>query len=144
VVAGLLSLALLIELHSSNRLLYDRLTHRSLALVIIAALCGLISIALSNERTVRHLRTRWVAALGVAAVIWAWGVAQYPVLLPRTSITLTNGGAPPTTLDALFVVFLVAVVLQGPAFLLLCTMQSRRMLGTDDAGLSSASLPEDH
>jgi cytochrome bd ubiquinol oxidase subunit II len=142
VVAGLLSMALLFELHSSNRHLYSRLTGRALPLVIVAALCGIITIALLNERVVRHQRTRSVAALGVAAVIWAWGVAQYPVLLPGTSITLSTGGAPQSSLDALFVVFLVAVVLVGPSFILLYAMQSRRLLGTHEAGLSSTTALE--
>ncbi|HTT59491.1 MAG TPA: cytochrome d ubiquinol oxidase subunit II [Acidimicrobiales bacterium] len=143
VVAGLLSLALLGELHGSNRLLYDRLTGRALPLVIIAALCGVVTIALLSERTMRHLGARSVAALGVGAVIWAWGVAQYPVLLPGTSVTLSTGGAPQSTLDALFAVFVVAVVLVGPSFLLLYKLQSRRLLGTDESGLSSPSLPGD-
>ena len=86
---------------------------------------------------------RLVAALGVAAVIWGWGVAQYPVLLPRTAVTLSTAGAPQSTLDAVFVVFLVAVVLLGPSFVLLYTLQSRRLLGTDDSALASTSLPDD-
>jgi hypothetical protein len=75
-VAGGLSLSLLAELHSSNRLLYDRLTGCSL--VIAVALCELISIAVLTAHTPRLKGTRLVAALGVAAVIWGWGVAQYP------------------------------------------------------------------
>jgi len=31
--------------------------------------------------------TRVLAALGVAAVVWGWGVAQYLVPLPGTSVT---------------------------------------------------------
>jgi cytochrome d ubiquinol oxidase subunit II len=142
VVAGALSLALLAELHSSNRFLYDRLTGRSLPLVIVAALCGLITIALMHVRPRRVVETRLVAALGVAAVIWGWGVAQYPVLLSRTSVTLSNAGAPESTLDALFVVFLVAVVLLGPSFVLLYTLQSRRVLSSDDSALGSTSRSE--
>ena len=143
IVAGALSLALLAELHSSNRLLYDRLTGRALPLVILAALCGLITIALLNLRRLRLKEVRLVAALGVAAVIWGWGVAQYPVLLPGTTVTLSTAGAPQSTLDAVFVVFLVAVVLLGPSFTLLYTLQSRRLLRTDDSALASTSPPDD-
>jgi cytochrome d ubiquinol oxidase subunit II len=139
IVAGVLSLALLAELHGSNRLLYDRLTGRAIPLVILAALCGLITITLLHMRRLRIVEMRLVAALGVAAVVWGWGVAQYPVLLPGTSVTLSNAGAPQSTLDAIFVVFLVAVVLLGPSFVLLYTMQSRRLLQTDDSALGSAS-----
>jgi cytochrome bd ubiquinol oxidase subunit II len=42
-----------------------------------------------------------IAALGVAALVW--GVAQYPVLLPGTAVTLTHAGAPQATLVALVV-----------------------------------------
>jgi cytochrome bd ubiquinol oxidase subunit II len=142
IVAGALSLSLLAELHRSNRLLYDRLTGRSLPLVIVAALCGLITITLLNGGRPRLKETRLVAALGVAAVIWGWGVAQYPVLLPGTTVTLANAGAPESTLDAVFVVFLVAVVLLGPSFLLLYTLQSHRLLQTDDSALASTSPPD--
>jgi cytochrome d ubiquinol oxidase subunit II len=110
--------------------------------VIVAALCGLVTIALVSERVERHRLTRAVAALGVTAVIWAWGVAQYPVLLPGTSITLSSGGAPEATLDALFGVFVLAAALVGPSFVLLYRMQGRRLLGTDESALSSRSLPE--
>jgi cytochrome bd-type quinol oxidase subunit 2 len=143
VVAGALSLSLLAELHSSNRLLYGRLTGRALPLVIVAALCGLITIALLNAHWLRLKGMRLVAALGVAAVVWGWGVAQYPVLLPRTTVTLSTAGAPQSTLDALFAVFLVAVVLLGPSFVLLYTLQSRRLPRTDDSALASTFLPND-
>jgi cytochrome d ubiquinol oxidase subunit II len=143
VISGVLSLGLLAELHSSDRFLYDRLTGRSLPFVIIAALCGVITIALLNGRWLRLRESRLFAALGVAAVIWGWGVAQYPVLLPGTTVTLSNAGAPAATLDALFVVFLVAIVLLGPSFILLYTLQSRRLLQTDDSALASTSPPTD-
>jgi cytochrome bd ubiquinol oxidase subunit II len=143
IISGALSLGLLAELHSSDRFLYDRLTGRSLPFVIIAALCGVITIALLHARWLRLTESRLFAALGVAAVIWGWGVAQYPVLLPGTTVTLSNAGAPAATLDALFVVFLVAVVLLGPSFILLYTLQSRHLLQTDDSALASTSPPTD-
>lgn len=142
-VSGALSLTLLVELHSSNRMLYDRLTGRALPLVLVAALCGFATIALANFRRVRLAEGRVVAALGVAAVIWGWGVAQYPVLLPHTTVTLSAAGAPPSTLDAIFVVFLVAVVLVGPSFLLLYNLQGRRLLRTDEALLDFTSPPDE-
>jgi cytochrome d ubiquinol oxidase subunit II len=79
-----LSLALLADLHTSNRLFYDRLTGLSLPLVILAALCGVITIALLSARRLSPNEMRLAAALGVAAVIWGWA-AQYPCsyLAPR-------------------------------------------------------------
>jgi hypothetical protein len=61
----------------------------------------------------------------------------------RTTVTLGTAGAPESTLDAVFVVFLVAVVLIGPSFVLLYTLQSRRLLRTDETALDSTSGPND-
>ena len=137
IVAGALSLAALASLHSSNRALYDRLTGRALALVVLAGVCGLLVVALLTAG--RREGIRIIAALGVAAVIWGWGVAQYPTLLPGTSLTLSNAGAPRTSLVAIVVVFIVAVVLLGPSFALLFTLQSRRVLvDADEQPISPA------
>jgi cytochrome d ubiquinol oxidase subunit II len=125
-VAGLLSLAALIELRSSSPALYARLTGRALPLVILAGVCGLAVFGLLTAG--RPKGTRVIAALGVAAVVWGWGVAQYPVLLPGTSVTLVNAGAPQATLVALIVVFAAAVLLVGPSFALLFALQSRQLL----------------
>ena len=51
--------------------------------------------------------------------MWGWGVAQYPVLLPGTAVTVTNAGALQATFDALIVLFVMAVLLVGPSFALL-------------------------
>ncbi len=143
VVAGGLSLALLAELHGSNRRLYDRLTGRALPLVILAGLCGLAVLVLLTPRWLRRTEVRVVAALGVAAVIWGWGVAQYPVLLPGTAVTLYNAGAPEATLVALVVVFVVAVMVVGPSFVLLFRLQSRGALRADEGGLLAGTDPGD-
>jgi hypothetical protein len=82
---------------------------------------------------------RVIAALGVAAVIWGWGVAQYPVLLPGTAVTLSNAGAPHATLVAIVVLFVVAVLVVGPSFALLFSLQGRRLLRADDGGAVLAS-----
>ena len=46
-ISGALSLATLVEIHSSNPALYHGLTHRALPLVIVAAGCGLAVVVLS-------------------------------------------------------------------------------------------------
>jgi cytochrome bd ubiquinol oxidase subunit II len=132
IIAGALSLAALLELRESNPALYDRLTSRALPLVILAGACGLAVLALLTAGW--HRGVRPVAALGVAAVVWGWGVAQYPVLLPGTEVTLSNAGAPGSTLVAIVVLFIVAVVLIGPSFGLLFTLQGRRLLGAGEQG----------
>ena len=83
IVAGALSLAALFELQNSDPAFFDRLTGRALPLVVLAGVCGLAVLALLTAGRTKGIRV--IAALGVAAVIWGWGVAQYPVLLPGTA-----------------------------------------------------------
>jgi cytochrome d ubiquinol oxidase subunit II len=127
VVAGALSLAALFELQNPDPALFDRLTGRALPLVVLAGVCGLAVLALLTAGRTKGIRV--IAALGVAAVIWGWGVAQYPVLLPGTAVTLTNAGATQATFVALVVVAIAAVILVVPSFALLFALQRRRMLG---------------
>jgi cytochrome bd ubiquinol oxidase subunit II len=129
IVAGALSLAALFELRHSDPALYARLTGRALPLVVVAGVCGLAVLALLTADRLTGVRV--IAATGIAAVVWGWGVAQYPVLLPGTAVTLTNAGAPESTLVAIVVLFIVAAVLIGPAFGLLYTLQGRRVLSDD-------------
>jgi cytochrome d ubiquinol oxidase subunit II len=137
IVAGALSLAALATLHSANPGLFAHLTGRALALMILAGACGLAVLALLT--TGRTAGTRVIAALGVSAVVWGWGVAQYPVLLPGTAVTLTNAGAPQATYGALVVVFVAAVLLLGPSFVLLFTLQHRRLLQADHSDAEGGS-----
>jgi cytochrome bd ubiquinol oxidase subunit II len=139
IVTGALSLATLAELHSSNAALFSRLTGRALPLVIAAGLCGLAVLVMLAVGWLHGVRV--IAAAGIAAVIWGWGVAQYPVLLPGTAVTLSNAGAPHTTLVALVVLFVVAVLIVGPSFALLFSLQGRRLLHTDDVGTVLATVP---
>jgi hypothetical protein len=103
--------------------LYGRLTGRALPLVVLAGVCGLAVLALLTAGRPRG--SRLIAALGVAAVIWGWGLAQYPLLLPGTDVTLTNAGATQATFVALVVVAIAAVILVVPSFALLYTLQGR-------------------
>jgi cytochrome bd ubiquinol oxidase subunit II len=137
IVAGALSLAGLAALHGSDPALYARLTGRALPLVVVAGVCGLTVLALLTVGRIRGVRI--IAVLGVAAVIWGWGVAQYPVLLPGTTVTLSNAGAPHDTLVALVVVFIAALLLIVPSFILLFTLQGRHLLSAGQDGTASAS-----
>jgi cytochrome bd ubiquinol oxidase subunit II len=140
VVAGALSLATLAELHSSAPALFSRLTGRALPLVIVAALSGLAVVVLLTLRlAVRPGLIRSLAALTVAAVVWGWGVAQYPVLLPGTAVTLTNAGAPQGTLVAIVVLFVAIAVIVGPSFVLLFFLQGRLVLQGEGGTALSAS-----
>jgi len=141
VAAGALSLALLLELHSSNPALYRHLTGRALPLVILAGICGVTVIVLLAARQTARGTARIVAALGLGGVIWGWGVAQYPTLLPGTALTLSNAGAPPATLVAIIVIFVVAVLTIGPSFALLFALQGRHQLRGEPATTLEAPDP---
>jgi cytochrome d ubiquinol oxidase subunit II len=125
-VSGALSLATLVEIHSSNPALFHGLTHRGLALVIVSAACGLA--VLASLATGRSQALRPLSVLGVTAVVWGWGVAQYPALLPGTGLTLSSGAAPHSILVTVVVVFVVAALLVGPSFLLLFSLHGRQLL----------------
>jgi hypothetical protein len=122
---------------NSDPAFFSRLTGRALPLVVLAGVCGLADLALLTAGRTKGIRA--VAALGVAAVIWGWGVAQYPVLLPRTAVTLTNAGATQATFVALIVVAIAAVILVVPSFALLFSLQGRSMLGGDEQGTPPAA-----
>jgi cytochrome bd ubiquinol oxidase subunit II len=134
-VAGALAAAGLLALHDEARYVYGRLTGEALPLVAVSALCGLAVIGLLLRRARgaegspsapgKAMRPLSVAA--VVAVIWGWGVAQFPYLLP-TSLTIGRSAAPDPTLDAVLVVFAVAVVVVLPALGLLYWLSQRDML----------------
>jgi cytochrome bd ubiquinol oxidase subunit II len=125
-ISGALALATLLELHTSNPALFHGLTNRALPLVIISAACGFAVIALLA--TGRSQALRPLSVLGVAAVVWGWGVAQYPTLLPGTGLTLSTGSAPHSILVTVVVVFVVAALLVGPSFVLLFWLHGRQLL----------------
>ena len=139
IITGALSLAALAELHISNPALFSRLTGRALPLVIIAGLCGLAVLGLLTASRPRGIRVP--AALGVAAVIWGWGVAQYPELLPGTTMTLTGTGTPHATLVAIIWLSAAAVLIVGPAYALLFSLQGRQVLQAGDAEADFPAQP---
>jgi cytochrome bd ubiquinol oxidase subunit II len=124
-VAGVAAAAGLLELHSEARYVFDRLVSQGLPLVILSALCGfgLLAVLLRGGR--RPLRP--LAAGAVVAVIWGWGVAQFPYLLPR-SLTIGEAAAPDPTLNVVFGVFAVAAVLVLPSLGLLYVLTQRDLL----------------
>ncbi|HEX6228064.1 MAG TPA: cytochrome d ubiquinol oxidase subunit II [Solirubrobacterales bacterium] len=125
-VAGAVALAGIFALRADARFVYDGLTSEGLPLVILSGVCGLAVLVLLARGTRRGLRP--LAALAVAAVIWGWGVAQYPYLLP-TSLEISEAAAPSPTLISVFVVFGVAAVLILPSLGLLYVLSQRGMVG---------------
>lgn len=126
VVAGAVALFGLIALHGEARYVYDRLIVEGLPLVIVSILCGFGVLALLLSRG--RLGLRPLAAGAVIAVIWGWGVAQFPYLLP-TSLKISQTAAPGPTLDAVLIVFVIAAIVVLPALGLLFWLSQRQLLG---------------
>ncbi len=139
-VAGAAAAVGLVELHAEARYVFDRLVAEGLPLVILSALCGIGLLAVlvrGRGAFVAHSETkaprpadlalRPLAAGAVVAVIWGWGVAQFPYLLP-TSLRIDQAAAPGPTLDIVFVVFAVAAVLVLPSLALLYALSQRDLL----------------
>jgi cytochrome d ubiquinol oxidase subunit II len=124
-VAGALAAAGIFAVDADARSLYHGLTHEGLPLVILSALCGLGALERLRRGAARGARPLAVGA--VVAVLWAWGVAQYPYLLPGT-LTIADGAAPSATLTSVLIVFGAAVVLVLPSIALLYTLAQRSLI----------------
>jgi cytochrome d ubiquinol oxidase subunit II len=124
-VCAALAVAGLIALHSDARSIFDGLTGDALPLVIVSLLCGSAVLVLLRRRALRGARVLAVGA--VAAMIWAWGIAQHPYLLPP-KLTIDDAAAPSATLTGLLIVAGVAVVLVVPSIALLFTLVQRNLV----------------
>jgi cytochrome d ubiquinol oxidase subunit II len=125
VVTGAFAAACLVVLHNDARYVFDGLTHEGLPLVILSLVCGSGVLLLLHRGARRGARLLAVGA--VAAVIWGWGVAQHPYLLPQT-LTIADAAAPSSTLTGVLVVFGVAVLLVLPALGLLFVLVQRNLV----------------
>jgi cytochrome d ubiquinol oxidase subunit II len=64
----------------------------------------------------RYVLARPAAAIAVAALLWGWALAQYPmVLLPDT--TIADAAAHPAVLQATLLVSVIGAVLLVPSLL---------------------------
>jgi len=125
VVAGVLAVAGILVLHDDARYVYDGLTSDGLPLVIVSGVCGAAALGMLARGNAVWARPFAVAA--VTAVVWGWGVAQHPYLLP-TSLKIDAAAAPHATLVSLVVILGVAVLIIGPALALLFTLHQRSLL----------------
>jgi cytochrome d ubiquinol oxidase subunit II len=123
--AGAIALAGIFVYRADARFIYDGLVHEGLPLVIASAVCGAGVLVLLWRGERRGARPLAVGA--VVAVIWGWGVAQYPYLLPQ-ALTIKDGAAASATLTAVLIVFGVAVVVVLPALGFLYTLAQRSVL----------------
>jgi cytochrome d ubiquinol oxidase subunit II len=131
-VAGAVAVAGIFVLRDDARYIYDGLTSEGLPLVLLSLACGVGALALL-WRGRRHdvpRGTRPLSVGAVVAVIWGWGAAQYPYLLPET-LTIEEAAGASETLTVVLVVFGIAVVVVVPALALLFTLDQRGLLEED-------------
>jgi cytochrome d ubiquinol oxidase subunit II len=129
IVTGILAFAGIFVLHADARYVFDGLTARALPVVLVSAICGAGSLFLLIRGVHRWARALSIGA--VASVVIAWGVAQWPYLLP-TSLKVSQAAAPSGTLTAVLVVFGVAAVTVLPAFGLLYVLDQRSLLNVTE------------
>lgn len=142
-VAGVLAGVNLVLLHGSAPYVFRRLTGVALPLVVVSVLAGAAALVLALRR--RQWPLRVLGALAVAAVLAAWGLAQYPWLFP-TSLSLAAAAAPAASQQAEIVVIGLAAVLVVPSFAWLYWLQQHGRLEHDSASvpLRRAARAQDH
>jgi cytochrome d ubiquinol oxidase subunit II len=126
IVAGVVAAAGVYVLYDDARYVFDGLTSRALPLVVGSALCGLGSLWLLLRAA--HRGARLLAMGAVATVIFGWGVAQWPYILPE-SMKVVDAAAPDPTLATILVVFVVAAVVILPSLGLLYYLDQRSLVG---------------
>jgi cytochrome d ubiquinol oxidase subunit II len=145
VVAGALALAGLLVIRASAESLWHGLTSGlGLALVIVSALAGVVTMVLVFFE--RFGPARASAALAVAAVIAGWAAAQSPLVLP--GLTVAEAAAGRSTLIATIVAVGAGAVVLVPSLAVLYSLVLRGRLDTAvvsdaaaaaDAGAAAAS-----
>ncbi len=133
VATGGLAAATLAWLSRSAPRVFANLTGRALPLVALSVAAGLaVLVAIWRHR---YRGVRALAGLAVAAVLWGWGLAQYPELVPG-AYTLRAASAPNASLLAVLAILGIAAVTVGPAFAVLYRLPQR------DALTAHASAPD--
>jgi cytochrome d ubiquinol oxidase subunit II len=111
-------------------------------MLALSGLFGVITVLLLLRRV--HGWPRYTSVATVALAIIAWGFAQRPYLLP-TSLTVAQGAGASHTLRWLGLVTLIAIVLVGPALILVYRLDTKGHLESlTDADTAAAGLPGDN
>jgi cytochrome d ubiquinol oxidase subunit II len=94
--------------------LFAGLRGRGLPIVAVSVVAGAVSLVLIYAH--RYVLARITGALAVAAVLWAWAAAQYPVLLPP-EVTIDAAAGDPTVLATVLAGLAAGSVLLVPSLL---------------------------
>ena len=125
IVAGGLAIVGIGVLRVDAPILAGELTRRGWPFILASGVLGLAALLLL--RLGAPFGTRGLAVGAVVAVIWGWGVAQYPDILPG-SLSLADAAAPRGSIEALLVVFIVAALVIAPSLALLYYLAQRSRL----------------
>lgn len=129
IAAGLLAIGGIFVVRDQAPELYDGLTSGGgLAMVIVSAAAGVVTLALLW--TGRYALARFASAAAVGAIVVGWAVAQRPDFLPG-ELSFEQAAASNPTLIALTVVFAIAVAVVGPALAWLFRLVLRGRLDTE-------------
>jgi cytochrome bd ubiquinol oxidase subunit II len=121
IVAGGLALAGLLVVHAKAHTLFHGLTGRAFPLVLLSVLGGAAALLLVAAS--RFGTARIAAGLAVTGLVWGWGLAQYPHLLP--GLDVRAAAAVDTTLHAVAVTSVIGLIVLVPSMLLLLRLFQR-------------------
>ena len=131
IAAGALAVAGILVLQRDAPILADELTGVGWPFIVASLVLGFGAlVALARQRP---RGTRVMAVGAVVAVVWGWGVAQYPDILPG-ELSLADAAAPAGSLDALLIVFIVAALVIAPSLALLYMLSQRNRLESHGVG----------
>jgi cytochrome d ubiquinol oxidase subunit II len=116
--------------------MFDRVVGRSWPPIVLGVVAPAATFPLAARGATRGVRV--VAAAGAAALVWTWGVAQYPYLLPF-ELTIAESACAGVTQRWLVAWFVVALL--GPALALLYLLDQRGELGEDPTMSSTDETP---
>jgi cytochrome bd ubiquinol oxidase subunit II len=121
VLVGAVALGGIAILHADAPNLYSGLTGRGLPVVIVSAVAGVSSLVLLLRG--HFTLARPAAAIAVAALLWGWALAQYPVVLP--GLTIADAAAHPAVIRVTLVVSAIGAVLLVPSLLWMFSLFQR-------------------
>jgi cytochrome bd ubiquinol oxidase subunit II len=130
-VAGAFAVSGIVVLAVDAPVLSTELTRAGWPFILVSGVLGLgalVALALGRPRG-----TRLMAVGAVVSVVWGWGAAQYPDILPG-ALTLAEAAAPSGSMDALLIVFIVAGLVIAPSLALLYVLSQRSRLESHGTG----------
>jgi cytochrome d ubiquinol oxidase subunit II len=135
VLAGVMAMAGLFVLAEDVPELHDELIGKALPFVILSMVAGAATLVLVWMH--RSGVARYVSALAVAAIVWGYGYAQAPDLLPG-EITIEEAAAPDAVLGAMVIAVVLLVLIVGPSLWYLWRLAARGDLSHTDTTIEGA------